>query len=292
MKRIFVSMDELLDTKLGMAAIINQDKVAEWLADENGAYFKRMHDSWIAEQLGMSYDEWKQRWLNRTVEVPQGSIMTHVPEIINDIIKDYRNSTVESLGTMRVVLIVNTYPYHFNEEDIRDLEELFYDIFPTVNEIQFKYFALKDINYNYLKNNVDVFFIYDYNDWIEANLKEVKVKYMPGVEIFAPRLFHRIPDNQEVESLNKDPFLKQVFEMDIFKVIETTLALKWQLTYLAASDFSTVLHDVNYEPSKRSILDQTDTPDVFYTNDSLQADPLFPFLQELIASSESQKGQG
>lgn len=278
MKRIYVALDDLLDTRLGLISLLNKDLALSYLDPDNPRYFKRMHDSVIWEDLGITESDWYTMREKRTTELLKASVITHIPSVIMKTIKLYHLSGDKQIGEWDVRLDVNTHPYDLNEEELNEIKDILLEKIPLVTEIGFVKANLKGLTPNHLKTNFDYIFMYDFNIWSMLHASELRKTFMTDMHFFVPRLFTQLPTDEDFKGLDK------VLEMDPFKLIEGALSYKMGITFIAASDFGPVLT----KPIRR----QTDHPDlddlldlsVLGTPESSLHDPLYPSHPESTSS--------
>lgn len=272
MKKIYCSLDEIFDSRLGLMSMIDQEKTSNAIYGDQPEYLYRMHDSYLAEALGITEEEWYQRWDNRTVEVLKNSICTHIVEIIGQSCFDYFQSDEEALGTKYIRLDINTYPYEFDLQDQQALTDVLKELTPLVNEVNYVNYTLETLTSEVLKQ-YDECYLYEFHRWMDIHGEKLKGKYFLNMHLFVPRLFWKKMTDKDYTELTKSEEGKMLFDLDIFKVFEAALSPQFQLTYIAASDFSAAIFEKVRKTSTVPDLDQCQNPSVFETVDTFQADP-------------------
>nr|DAT15821.1 MAG TPA: hypothetical protein [Caudoviricetes sp.] len=257
MKTIYVSLDELLDTRLGFVSLYNEELVQKWLQEDNHEFFLRHHESVLWSALGWDEATWNERWDNRDVETLRNSIITHIPSIIMGIIHDYVLSGEESLANTNVTLVVNTAPYYLTDDEIEEYRKLLEEYFATVNEVKMIRRDLDRLDYLFVRSQFDYVFMYEYNKWLKLHEHDLSDKVMTNVTFFIPRLFYKLPNFTEEELANED--FKHLLDLDVFKVMEYVTAVKIPVKHLPVSDFSIALR----KPYRRAegVTDLEDLPD-------------------------------
>ena len=273
MKKILVSLDELLDTRLGLVSIHNPQLAQEWVRPDNDVYFKRMHDKVIWEALGWTEERWYQVWDKRDVSVLKNSVVTHIPNVINEIIRLYRSSGEHGLDDLEVVLDVNLFPYVLDDGEIAMLDEILKEQMPIIERINFIRRNLKSMDHVFMKQ-YNYIILYPFNRWMYIHGKDLQNKLLPTIHIFAPRLLHIIPTDEE---LNSDPELKRLWQLDPFKLTESLAAPKLGITFIAASDFGPKITRPIHPDKKIEDLDHLVDQSGSYTLDSFLYDPQCQF---------------
>lgn len=290
-KRFYVSIDELLDTRLGFIHQHNSALANRYLTTDIKRYLYRMHDSVLWDDLGLTETEWYQAWEQRHHygnKILEDSVLTHVPNIINRILFEYHESNEHAIGEWKVAVDVNLFNYPLTEEEISVLEEILRDLMPGISVFNFIRLGIKDLTPETIKKRYDYIIMYNFNFWSKLHSNSITNFLMPNCLFVVPRLFNVIPENEDVE---KDRELKRIFELDPFKLIESTLSYKMGLVHAAVSDFGP-----SFIPPITKQADHEDLDDLLdlsesYIPDSSQSDPLFQFHQESGYVMVVEKGQ-
>ena len=284
MKRIYVSLDELVDTRLGLISIHKPDIATLLVKEGSDVYFKRMHDKVLWETLGLTKEEYHTLWNNRDVEVLRNSVVTHIPNVINEIIRLYRSSGEHGLDDIQIYLDVNMHPYRLSTEEQTELEAVLFEMIPILEGISFINVPRKELTHSFIKNKYNYVIMYDFNEWMEIHGPSLKNQLINQVQFFAPRIFLEIPDEEEI---NQDPLIKGLWELDPFKVTESMMSPKLGITFIPASDFGPLLTKPIHPETPIKDLDHVITQSGSYIPNSSQCDPLSEFRQESTVSEES-----
>lgn len=285
MKRIYVSLDELLDTRLGFIGMVKPELLDDYLEPGNPKYFKRMHDSVLWNDLGITEVDWYRIREKRTVDLLRASVITHIPKVIMRIIKYYHQSQDKQLGGWDITLNINTYPYQLTPEELTEIREILEETIPLVSRINFFEASLKGLTPNYLKNNFDYVLLYDFHFWSKIHAEELKKMYLTNMHFFVPRLFNSLPTDEDFKGLEK------VLEMDPFKLLEGAISYKMGLTFIPASDFSSALTKPIHQSSENQDLDDLLAQFGYGIDGSPQADPQYPSHPQSTSEMEVKTGQ-
>lgn len=237
MKRILISLDELLDTRLAMVGVFDPEVVKRWVSTDASEYFRRPTDDILWKSINATKEDWDKVWDNRDVGLLRQSVVTHIPRIMTDIILAYRESGEHSLGDLETICEVNTYPYNLSEEELIELGNILEETIPIISSFRFVKYKLEDLTVPFVKSNFDFIFMYEFNKWADKHMSDVKASLITRVHFFVPRLFTSLPP----DTLLKEEIVKEMFKMDVFKVMEGALSPKIGLTFIPPSDFGPVL---------------------------------------------------
>lgn len=286
MKKIYVSLDELLDTRLGFISIHNPPMLEQIMLEPN-EYLKRTHDEIIYKASGFKTKElFYKSWEKRDTEVLKNSVISHIPAIINEVIIEYRSSGEEALATSSTEVHVNLYPYRLDEDEKKEMQIILENAFFATDKVVLINIDTDKLTPKWVKKNYDYIFMYDFNRWVEKHAAELKKTLLVQNHLFVPRLFLDDPTKGNFEKLKEYELLK---DLDLFKVIEAGLSTRLNLVFIAASDFGPKL----FKPVKSAVevkdLDSLSDPYVSYTLDNSRFDHQYASHQAPTPSSEVPK---
>lgn len=283
MRKVYTTLDDLLDTRLGFIGLYKPDVVDEWVKEGNKTYNLRASDDLFHRVMELNKKDYQTLWKTREYDTLMNSVLTHIPEAINERISQYKLECIEAVGTVKTKLCVNTYPYKLEKQELDDIKTALMEHLYSIDEIVFIHVSDKDLTPKYIKQNFHYAFWYYFNDWLDEHGKTVReMGTFSNVEVYLPRIFREDFDESAFEHSEEMKFIK---EMGIFEVVSTSLSTKLNLNYLPASDFGPVFFK-RQDPVETG-LDQCDDPYEVYTLENSQYDPLSPFPLSGESSSES-----
>lgn len=277
MKKLLVSLDELLDTRLGFIALHNEEVAKRFVEEGNEEYFLRRDDSVLWESLGWTKQQWDEAWRQRDVNTLINSVVTHIPNAIGRIAAMWAESTDKAIADLLIEVDVNIYPYELTTDEKTELEDILSEILPGISKFRYVNYSLESLTYDFVKNEYGFVILYRFNDWLDLHGPSMKHKVMTQTQFFAPRLFK---DKLDEDFLEKNPNLKKIWELDPFKITESIVSPKFGLTFIAASDFGPVLTRPVSRTKETQDLDYHLDQSGAYIPDSSLYDPQFQFPQE------------
>lgn len=239
MRKVYISLDELLDTRLGIIVKHNPGLVKKWLDEgSDSVYHTRACDKVFWESLGWEERTWVDKWLLRNKETLKNSIMTHAIKLIVECWEDYLNSNEEVKPEMEMMLEVNIHPYKMEKEELDTLRDILLSYLPMMKEVAFTDKHSGILTPDHFHNNYQYVIMYDFYQWTVMYAKRLKELNLPRTMFIVPKLFNELPD---FETIEKDPLAKQVFDAGIFTVIEYSLAYKIAIRFVDVRYFTPIL---------------------------------------------------
>lgn len=232
--KYLVSLDAILDTRLGTLAVYDQALAAEVIADPK--YANRVRDDFFLNRADFSKARWDQLWDNRSKEVLAASTPTH---FLADLAALMRLDKVDpncNYETRKIRLDINIYPYRFDQDEIKDLTEV---ILPEYIPGDFIFNVIRiseeQMSPAYLKNNnYTTVVIYELRKWLEIQENNFKEVFIPNISVIAPELMHYDIDLSKLSAEQR-----QIAEkMNPFRALELNLSLIMVLRLRPAIIFS------------------------------------------------------
>ena len=221
---VYVSLDCLLDTRLGTLALHDEQLAINALL--NG-YVKRDTDSFD----GLSQEQFAKLYAKRDVETLQRSVLTNMILVLKGIVKGTYDDLFAGGQNSGVEFVINTHPYDLSDEEI-DL------IIKSISVKTFKSATIKAIRISdefltpsYCKDNFAMMIMYSYVQWFEMHVKAFETTQMPTVAVIAPALYSKVPSKDEFEEMKAE-------NMHPFRAAEISVAPLFCLRLLDAEMFS------------------------------------------------------
>lgn len=208
-RRILVSLDTLMDTRIGVIANYSQELAASILKSDK--YWLREIDDWYKLTEGaITNEQFKSLWDSRggenTLKTLMGSVKTGINAFILRVLTD--SDTIERDGVIKqneaLEITVNLYPYEIDyslEEAYRKV--LKYEYGQEI-EINFISMSLDELTPDHIFNGYGLFITYDFQEWFKLHHKAVIKQRRPDVYIVAPKIFEKMPENYNKEQKQKE----------------------------------------------------------------------------------------
>lgn len=200
--RILVSLDSLVDTRLGTIFDIDPKFGATRL---NKFYYERSID----EFTGIDPQVFKDRYAKRDVDTLQRSLVTHVPLLLQALIKGAANEVLRAGPQSRMVFSINTHPYDLSEEEKAEILAALEISVGDSAEYECVKIPLEFLTPEYCKSQYAAMVMYEFADWMVMHAEAFKEVRMRNVVIYAPMLLRVKPSDQELREMSEksiDPF--------------------------------------------------------------------------------------
>lgn len=201
--KILISLDSLLDTRLGVIAQHYPDKMEKLLTKLD--YFERLQDRF----KGINPEQFAAHYKNRNVDTLKNSLMTNMTLLMGSFVKSAAKDVLSSGPQTNLIFDINIHPYQLDEEEKQDLLGVLefhvgdapeYNIVSIPNE-----FLTPQI----CKDQYSVLVLYDFAEWMRMHAPAFKEARMPNMVVYAPRLLEKLPTAEENKLLMEaqlDPF--------------------------------------------------------------------------------------
>lgn len=224
-KKIYVSLDSILDTRLGTLTIINPDFAFD--VSTKPEYFTREIDEFETAKAGKLDKE----IYNLTIEkfkdkIIRSSIVTRMFVFISKLINHYIQQVIHTPLLAGIELEINTFPYEFSDVEIKELHESIVSVIGDVVKVNFVHLSLDSISLAYAKQNYVAMIMYTYHEWYNKHSEEIKKNPTKELVVYAPRIyFGHLPTEEEL-ALNKDS------DKDPFELTQQMISLVLPIEYM------------------------------------------------------------
>lgn len=202
--RILVSIDAILDTRLGM---VLHHKPHLYGRIEKAAYCKRISDAWLY-QVGWDIEEYDVLWAKRDVEVLKQSKPTVLlMEGLWGAVLERHAAAAMGSPEEKPTLTINFYPYKLTEEESVAMVECIAELYPDVS-IKYGRWCNGILTPTYLRKHWDSYIVYDWYAWLGAQAKNLGNR-IPKFVIYRPALIAHETVPEAIEGIlaeKSDPF--------------------------------------------------------------------------------------
>jgi len=232
---IYISLDALLDTRLGTLAKMGGTELVMQVLSAN--YHSRESDKFP----GVNMDLFQALYANRDVHTLALSTITEVVGLLREIVASLMKQAVVRPFHEGVRIVLNTYPYQLTEEDQKQVMTMLavkMSGFSQV-EIPFKletvFLSDSELTPQYCKSNFSAMLMYDYENWLQLHQEMLLRQPMPEVTLYAPAMYHvQVPTEEQVREM------KAQFSWTPFEAIEKAVRGGVFLQLLPSAVFSII----------------------------------------------------
>jgi hypothetical protein len=191
---IYVDLDALLDTRLGCLATVNDDYALNAM---KGDYFTRTSDTFP----DMSLEAFREAYAVRDVSVLKRSVLTNIMSLLSSFVKASMENIAGNGQNTGLEICINTYPYQMEQEDRIALLHVMQLKLGTFVEVSAINVSDAELTPKRCKDTYAAMVRYSFHDWVQTHLEEWKKVKMPGVAVYAPMLYAKVPTEQELKEL-------------------------------------------------------------------------------------------
>lgn len=234
--RLFIELDTLFDTRLAVLATMENNALEK--AFKHG-YYDRQSDSFP----DVDYEVFKALYAKRDKSILKEAIITPVSMIARDFAVSTLNNVNNSPFHYKPVLMINIYPYKLEEEEISVIMSGARAMTKELCDIEIVDMSPVQLTPLYLKLNLAMVAIYEYDKWLEihAVTEAWKKHTAPDVTVLAPRIAMKKLDHP----LPRD--------IDPFNEMQKQAAPFVDLKLIAIENFSLMLKPEDFLKAKEKL---------------------------------------
>lgn len=231
---MLTDLDSLLDTRLGVASLFDPSVAIALLKDN---WQKRKTDKWQLSQTQFTYDEYRKKYYERTLDAISASAPTALPTMLLNIIHENNVTSMEVNRSIKHKLIVNLDLYPFNQDEVDELQLALEEVLPFFDDIRLVRYPLKQITFSLLRMlGVGYYITYDALRWLKIHNDELVSNRYMWLTILAPAIretdFSDHSDGEELKHLANG--------MDPFEAFEFQISLHVNLRFVETKYFSLI----------------------------------------------------
>lgn len=196
---ILVSLDSILDTRLGTLSLIDSAIVEKILL--SGTYHTRDED--VFE--GIDKEAYKKLYNERDIDTLANSVLTNIPELIRHLIKVMADQAISRPLYEGSEVIVNVYPYKLSADEQEDIRKAISIHILDIAPVSIVSYSPKDLTPPHCKNTYAMMIMYDYEEWLNAHAEAFNDVQLPDVALFVPAIyFANKPSDEELKKVTKE----------------------------------------------------------------------------------------
>ena len=210
--KVYVSLDTLLDTRLGCLVENFKDKTPEYLEDYKSRKYERFGN--------LSCTEFRRLYMKRSKSILANSTITGVQDLLTQIAVIQEKENASGPEPLRLILELNTYPFILTADEQAKIKRLLNQVTAnSYSQVQVVCLSDKEIPPSHFKGNYTAIFMYGYSDWflLHTSLNSFQKAIIPNISFIVPEVIF-YDDKTEEEFAQKYP------GKNIFDVVEVVMA--------------------------------------------------------------------
>lgn len=205
MRKIYIDLDSLLDTRLGTVSKLNPEAAIQ--AIQGDRYWDREHTDWHELSNGyLSNEQFNDAWEHRDKETLRESVMTSILAVLGRVLAEYHQNMKEGMATDEVAVEVNVAPYPFDDEEMEELAEILK--LNTYKDLPVFFISrpLDELTPEFIREHYDAMILFEFHRWVRLQHVALTKCHCRDVTFIVPRLFERKPERLTDEQ-KRDEFV-------------------------------------------------------------------------------------
>lgn len=196
---IFVELDTLLDTRMATLNRMGQEAVESAL---KAGYHSRPFDFFP----GVDEAEFKRLYDARDKVTLAQALVTPICQLVREFVAKTLDNVHNSPFHYRPKIILNIHPYKLTEGEIQVFIKTFRALTLGAADIEAVDMSYEQISPLYVKTNLSVMVLYQYDQWLEVHSQSEAFKKVtaPDVSLLAPAIYFKKPEKKPKP--DDDPF--------------------------------------------------------------------------------------
>lgn len=229
-QKVYIDLDSLLDTRVGVVAV-NYPEAAKQLMQD--AYWLRDSDDFSGLTEGsVTHAQFREWWRKRDKVCLHAARPTNLIHILEQLSEAMVSSQVNLPFVAATQYLINYWPYQLDEAEVAAFQQACEIITGNVVEVEMINLPPERLTPQWIKREVSLMIMYDYWTWMEAQKDNFLITAIPEVSLLVPAISH----NQIITA--EDRTLEQYGEVDPFAISEMVMSVYVSVQMLPSTFFS------------------------------------------------------
>lgn len=227
--KLLLNLDDLYETRLSLMASISTHKAMDAI---KAGYGTRKSDHIIWESLGITEEQWRERYRKRGDEILIRATRTKFYNFLVDLIRDADSTPRENSEKPNVEIIVNEFPYSLDKEVKKVQMEVMRELLGNI-PIKFIRKAPLHLSPKFLLSTCTHVVMYEFTEWFLMHENTDEPANLLQLEFILPALLRDLPTKADAAE-----FEKIIEEVGILGVVEEYIAPGMTIRYIEADYFN------------------------------------------------------
>lgn len=210
-RRMLLSVDVLLDTRLGVIANLSQEAAKVLVSNDN--YWERDYDDWEKLTGGLITNEaFKEAYANRggvnSAQTLNASFETGLSPFLYQMLAEADINMMDGMTSEadEVGLAINVYPYVMTVEERATLVDIIQTKYGTNLNVKLVDYTMEELTVECLADEFGGMVIYEFAEWFKHHHVAIVGSLLPDFNVIHPKLFDRDPTELTIEEKRSDFF--------------------------------------------------------------------------------------
>lgn len=210
MKRLYIDLDSLLDTRLGLLHQHGGSELSKHVAASD-AYYQRDYDDWARLTGGVvdnaTFETW---WAARDAQTLLHSMTTAIFLPLSQTLATLSHHVHEGIETSSLSLLINVWPYQIPYDVEKALTQAILHHLGFQLPVVYTSLSPEEVTPAYLVENVHLVYMYDYHQWFRRHSWRIIQLQQSGLTFTLPRRFEK-----DVSQLTQEEKQKSLMAFDL-----------------------------------------------------------------------------
>jgi hypothetical protein len=205
MKKIYIDLDGLLDTRLGTLSLNNPEAAVQVVKSD--AYWDRDYTDWHRFSNGyVDNDTFNHWWVERDRRVLQESVVTGIITVLMRLLTEYSQNQKEGTVEEDVAVEINIAPYDFSDDEMDELTAILREATYSELPVLFSSRPLDELTPEFIREQYGAVILFEFHAWIRHHHTALVEHRCRDITFVVPRLFEQDPQRLSDEQ-RRDEFI-------------------------------------------------------------------------------------
>jgi len=195
-KNIYVSLDSILDTRLGTLLKINQDFAFNVSSKED--YYNRVVDEFSDDKFGaLDKDLYSKVYNMYSDEIIKMSMKTKMYVFLFELCNRLVMESIDGPSFFGSEIHINIHPFSLTDREISAIAKALHVCLSNQFTVKAINIPIEDFTCEVAVSNYCALFMYNYGDWLNKHDESLKKKLLKNLVLYVPKLNYIRPINSE-----------------------------------------------------------------------------------------------
>jgi hypothetical protein len=188
LKKVYVSLDSLLDTRLGALNCIDAGFAFDTAT--SSVYFERDHDSFTTPKGGtLSAEKFRAYYSANRQKVVRASMKTKMDSFLGELCMQFVKQTLGTPHYAAVEIEVNVHPYVLSPTEVSDIVAVLAYYLGLQYTITAVNLSAEQLTLERVREHYCAMILYDYHEWLNLHDLAIRKKPLKEVCLYVPKLY-------------------------------------------------------------------------------------------------------
>jgi hypothetical protein len=199
-KKIFISLDSIMDTRLGAVAMFSEKAAEELLASKK--YHSRRNNNWALILPMLNTKDINEIYENRDSKILDYSAPTAIMDMVIEMVVSAKTPDNPIMANIKIEIDINIWPYTLTDSAMNILKESVWGVLPADN-VNIVNIPVNNMTPEFIGEYSTVIW-HEWNEWGNKHLEGLTTRCMAGTNFYCPEIIVNMGNIAAMEDIPEE----------------------------------------------------------------------------------------